>query len=94
MFSLSINQVAKIINNSDKIFCIAALKELMHRKGLNLRFMWLVLTKVQLQFGRELIMIAILVRVMRKVINEEVKIKSRILKVQSNQLDQEYFQGN
>jgi hypothetical protein len=53
-----------------------ALKELMHRKGLNMRFTWILLTKVKLIFARDLIMIDILCRTMRKIVNEETKLKS------------------
>jgi hypothetical protein len=52
------------------------LKELLHRKGLNLRFEWILLTKLKNIFNRELVMIHILVRTMKKIINEEVKIKA------------------
>lgn len=48
----------------------------MHRKGLNLRFLWILLTKVKLQFTRDLIMASILVRTMRRIIHEEIKIRS------------------
>jgi hypothetical protein len=48
----------------------------MHRKGLNMRFSWILLTKVKLKFSRDLIMIDILCRTMRKVINEEIKLKA------------------
>ena len=59
---------------------IGTLKSLMHRKGLNLRFLWVLLTKVKLKHSRELIMAAILMRTMRKIVNEEVKIGSSIKK--------------
>lgn len=80
MFQLSLEQVAKILDTSDRVSNIDALKDLMHRKGLNLRFMWVLLTKVKLNRSRELIMVAILLRTMRKVVNEEVKIGSSIKK--------------
>ena len=48
----------------------------MHRKGLNLRFQWVLLTKVKLQFARDLLMASILVRTMRRVINDEIKSRS------------------
>jgi hypothetical protein len=79
MLDMSLNQVAKILDYSDKINNIAALKDLMHRKGLNMRFGWLLLSKVKLIFSRELIMIDLLCRVMRKVINEEIKLKTQHL---------------
>lgn len=65
---------------SDRVTNIDTLKSLMHRKGLNLRFLWVLLTKVKLKHSRELIMAAILMRTMRKVVNEEVKIGSCIKK--------------
>ena len=48
----------------------------MHRKGLNLRFQWVLLTKVKLKFARDLLMASILVRTMRRVINDEIKSRS------------------
>ena len=48
----------------------------MHRKGLNLRVQWVLLTKVKLQFARDLLMASILVRTMRRVINDEIKSRS------------------
>ena len=76
MFQLSLDQVAKIMETSDRVLNIDTLKSLMHRKGLNLRFLWVLLTKVKLKQSRDLIMVAILVRTMRRIINEEVKIGS------------------
>ena len=49
MFQLSLDHVAKILETSDRISNIDALKSLMHRKGLNLRFMWVLLTKLKLK---------------------------------------------
>ena len=60
-----------------------ALKDLMHLKGLNLRFLWALLTKVKLKMSRDLIMASILLRTMRKIINEEVKLGSCIMKAAS-----------
>ena len=80
MFVLSIEQVAKIMETSDRVTNIDALKDLLHRKGLNLRFLWVLLTKVKLKHSRDLIMIAILIRTMRRIVNEEVKIGSSIKK--------------
>ena len=50
----------------------------MHRKGLNLRFLWVLLVKVKLKQSRDLIKAAILIRTMRKIVDEEVKIGSTI----------------
>ena len=76
MFALSLEQVAKILDSSDRVTNIETLKTLMHRKGLNLRFLWVLLSKVKLKQARDMIMCAILVRTMRKIVNEEVKIGS------------------
>jgi hypothetical protein len=48
MFQMQLDSIAKIMENSDKIYSITAFKELMHRKGLNLRFSWILLGKVKL----------------------------------------------
>jgi hypothetical protein len=51
---------------------IASLKELMHRKGLNIRFLWLLLPKLTLRKARDLVMISIIIRVMKKVVYKKV----------------------
>lgn len=43
-----------------------------------MRFEWALLVKLRNNLYREMIMIDILLRVMRKIINEEIKIKSKI----------------
>ncbi len=45
-----------------------------------MRFLWVLLAKVKLKPARDLIMAAILVRTMRRIVNEEVKIGSTIKK--------------
>ena len=59
------------------MFNTKVLGELLHRKGLNIRFEWLLLCKLKNNFHRDIVKIDIIVRVMRKVINEEMKIKLR-----------------
>jgi len=78
IFMQTVHQVARVLEETDSIFSIQALKDLLHRKGLNLRFEWALLSKVKSTFHRELIMIHILVRTMKKIINEEVKIKAQV----------------
>ena len=78
MFMQTIEQIAKIIENSDTISNIQTLKDLLHRKGLNLRFEWLLLAKLKSNFHRELVMIHILVRTMKRIINEEIKLKAQV----------------
>lgn len=51
----------------------------MHRKGLNMRFEWIVLAKLRINQFREIVMIDILLRTMRKIVNEETKLKSKVL---------------
>ena len=46
-----------------------------------MRFLWVLLTKVKLKFARDLIMTAILVRTMRRIVNEEIKLGSALRKV-------------
>jgi hypothetical protein len=78
IFSTTIEQVAKIIENTDTIQNIQSLKDLLHRKGLNLRFEWILLSKLKSGFHRELVMIHILLRTMKKIINEEIKLKAQV----------------
>lgn len=40
----------------------------MHMKGLNMRFLWLILPKLTLKKARELVMISIMLRVMKGVV--------------------------
>jgi len=44
----------------------------MHRKGLNMRFLWLLLAKVTLKKSRELVLISLMLRVMRRVVFSKV----------------------
>ena len=74
LFAVSVEQVASVIEQSDNIYNQQSLKELFHRKGLNLRFEWVVLTKLRQNSLRELVMIDILLRVMRRIVNEEIKL--------------------
>jgi len=76
IFAETVCQVAAIIENTDTITNIQSLKELLHRKGLNLRFEWLLLAKLKTNFHRELVMIHILVRTIKKILHEEIKLKS------------------
>lgn len=76
MFAASIDSVVLTLETSDKYQNTLSFKELMHRKGLNMRFEWFVLAKLRQIPQRELVMCDILLRVMRKIINEEVKLKS------------------
>lgn len=78
LFSVSVEQVVKIIEQSDNVYNSQTLKELLHRKGLNIRFLWIILSKLRMNFFRDMVMIDILLRVMRKIVNEEVKIKSKV----------------
>lgn len=64
------------MESTDTISNVHSLKELLARKGLNLRFEWLLLTKLKSAFHRELTMVHILVRVIKKVVNEELKLKA------------------
>lgn len=84
MFQLSLEHIAKILETSDRVSNIEALKDLLHRKGLNLRFLWVLLTKVKLKFARDLVMAAILVRTMRRIVNEEIKLGSTLRKTTSS----------
>ena len=78
LLNACLNQVAKVLDKADKINNVTALKDLMHRKGLNMRFAWILLCKTKLISSRDIIMIDLLCRVMKKVVNEEIKLKSQI----------------
>ena len=78
MFIGIIEQIARIIESTDTITNIQSVKDLMHRKGLNLRFQWILLAKLKSNFKRQLVMIHILVRIMKKIINEEIKLKAQV----------------
>lgn len=53
----------------------------MHRKGLNMRFLWLVLPKLTLKKARELVMISIVLRVMKRVVYAKVTLKQFITSI-------------
>ena len=78
IFVQTVDQVSRIIETTDTIQNIQSLKDLLHRKGLNLRFEWILLSKLQNNQNRELVMIHILLRIMKKIINEEIKLKSHV----------------
>jgi len=50
----------------------------MKRKGLNMRFLWLVLLKLRHKLQREFVMNCIFLKAMKKIINEEIKLKSKV----------------
>lgn len=75
-FAASIDQVVQIIEQSDNIYNSQSIKELFHRKGLNLRFLWPVLVKLRQNSQRDQLMIEILIRVIRRIVNEELKLKA------------------
>lgn len=66
------------MENTDTISNVHSLKELLARKGLNLRFEWLLLTRLKTAAQRELTMVHILVRIIKKVVNEELKLKAQV----------------
>lgn len=79
MFSACIQNVASILEeNSERYYNEKCLKELMHKKGLNLRFLWPLLTKLTNKKARDLVMIAIMLRIMKKVVCQKIKVKSTV----------------
>jgi hypothetical protein len=79
VFKTALDSVAKLLNsNHERVPNVAALKELMHRKGLNMRFLWLLMTKVTLKKARALIMVSLLLRVVKKSVYEKIAQKCRI----------------
>lgn len=63
-----INIVSILEDNSEKYYNQKCLKELMHRKGLNIRFLWILLAKLTNKKARDLVMISIMLRIMKKVV--------------------------
>ena len=79
VFRAALDSVAQLLNsNHERVLNVAALKELMHRKGLNMRFLWLLLAKVSLKKARALVLVALLLRVVKKCVCEKVAQKCRI----------------
>jgi hypothetical protein len=74
-----LDQVVQVLEKSDKIFNIQSLRDLIHRKGLNLRICWALLPKLRWNQARELVMIEILMKVMRKIVNEEIRHRSIVV---------------
>ena len=83
--------MVKILEQSDTIYNLASLKELLHRKGLNMRFAWLVLSKLRLHTQRDLLMISILLRTMRRIINEEIKLKAKTVQNSEGGIEEQYM---
>jgi hypothetical protein len=79
VLNASLDQVVQVLEKSDKIFNIQSLRDLIHRKGLNLRFCWALLPKLRWNQARELVMIEILMKVMRKIVNEEIRHRSIVV---------------
>lgn len=48
MLQLSLDSIARVLDHSDRIHNMHAYKELLHRKGINMRFSWVLLSKVKL----------------------------------------------
>ena len=68
----------------------------MHRKGLNLRFLWSILPKLRWNHSRDIVMIEILMKAMRKIVNEEIRNRSVVVSsspsARGNQIE-EYCQA-
>lgn len=53
------------------------MKEFLHRHGLNIRFLWLLLPKLSLKKSRDLVMICIVLRIMKKIVSSKVVSKCK-----------------
>ena len=69
---MGVKRIVETLEESDTFFSSKALCQMMHRKGLNLRFLWLVAVQVKRKRVRELVLATLMVKAVGRLINEEV----------------------
>ena len=75
--SKSIDYVVEYLDKTDTIVNFAGLKELFHRKGLNMRFGWIVFMKLQRQRVKAMLGADILARCVKKAIQDKTSRKHK-----------------
>lgn len=73
--SKSIDYVVEYLDKTDNIVNFAGIKELFHRKGLNMRFGWIVYMKLQRQRVKAMLGADILARCVKKAIQDKASTK-------------------
>jgi len=73
----SIETIIDQLDNTDAIVNFAGLKELFHRKGVNMRFEWIVYIKVKSQRAKTLIGADILARCLKRMLNDKTSKRFR-----------------
>ena len=76
----SIEYVVEQLEKSDAIINFTGLQELFHRKGINMRYEWLVYMKIQRSRMKAMVGIDILVRTLKKTMNILTSKKLRVYK--------------
>ena len=65
----SINQVCNYLENTDKIHNFNTLKDVFHKKGVNMRFEWVVFAKIRRRDMKERLGVDILVRGLKRLLD-------------------------
>lgn len=68
--SRSVDSIVSHLETTDAIYNFASLKELFHRKGLNMRFEWIVYAKLKRERAKVLVGADILARCIKMILNE------------------------
>ena len=76
----SIDQVCDYLGKTDKIQNFNTLKESFHKRGLNMRFEWIVLAKMERKDMKERLGIDILVRTLKQMLDSATSKKLKTMR--------------
>ena len=78
----SIESIIEQLDNTDYISNFAGLKELFHRKGVNMRFEWIVWIKLKTQRAKVMVGADIIARCIKRMLNEKTSKRLKSFKKQ------------
>jgi len=81
--SKSLEYIIDYLENTDNVINFASLKELFHRKGVNMRLEWIVYVKLKRERVKTLVGADILVRCLKKMLDSKTSKKLSAFKKQS-----------
>lgn len=76
----SIEAIVEVLENTDTILNFVSLKELFHRKGVNMRYEWIVYSKIQNPRSKALIGCDLLTRALKAILNRNTSRKIKEIK--------------
>lgn len=85
--SKSIGQVCSYLENTDKIHNFNTLKEVFHKKGVNMRFEWIVFAKIRRRDMKERLGVDILVRTLKRILDSVTSKKLKQLRNSNNPME-------